>query len=246
MKQKSIVAACAAAALLAGCATTYSTTPVALGDQEVRYDRGVPTVTSAKQGSTVSVYPVGINERGRMVFQVAAFNSADQAFNFGVENVRFEAAGSPTRLFTYAELEREARNEATAALVLTALAAGASAYAAQQNAYNTTSGYVTTSSGTSTFYARTYNPTAAAVGVSAATASGAYTMHQIQRNLDGTLQELGAKLLQTTTVDPGQSIAGTIVSDRVRVPSDASLRTQLRVQIRDEVHAFEFDTTKQR
>ena len=114
-------AVCAALAVSA-CATSYSVQPVAGQNQSIRYVQGQATTFAEGRNGSVQITPLGVNEKGRLVFGVAAFNNGKQSANFGVENMSAGADGAPLRIFTHAELERMAKNDATIALVATALA----------------------------------------------------------------------------------------------------------------------------
>lgn len=236
---KQITAATAVAATLAACATTYTATPRPSEGQTVRYVQGVATILEDGRIASVQVTPLGINEKGRLVFAVAVYNSGEKPFNFGVENVRLEAAGAPVRVFTYAELERMAKNDATTALVLTALAGGVAAAAA----YSGPTSQSTTTSPWGTIQTTTTNYAAQAVAASAATATSAATMGAISENLDFTLVNLSNSILQTTTVDPDASYGGQVVGDRVEVP-DTGLPTVFIVEVEGERFDFAFDFTK--
>lgn len=215
-------------------------TPRASADQEIRYLQGQATTYSDLQHGAVQVTPIGINEQGRMVFGVAAFNETDSASNFGIENVVASANGSSLRVFTHDEMERQAKNAATAALVLAVVAGAASAYAAQQNA-TTTSTYVTPRG---TYSYRHYNPLAAQIGTSIAVAGTAATTSGIAKTLDATLEGLSATVLQTTTIDPQEAFGGQVTTDRVAVPAEGSLDAMLSVSWNGDMHIFHWDVSK--
>ena len=142
MNFKPIAAIVAASMAVSACATSYTVAPRASAEQEIRYLNGQATTYSDMGNGAVQVTPLGVNEQGRLVFGVAAFNETDKPSNFGIENVVAGADGVPLRVFTHAEMERQAKNAATAAMVAAVLVGAASAYAAQQNA-TTTSTYYT-------------------------------------------------------------------------------------------------------
>ena len=114
------------------------------------------TASNLASGS-VRENPVGVNDKGRSMFGDAAINQSPVPMNFGIENVSmFSNAGLPIRPFPHDELERQAKNAATRAAVAVALAGAASARAATQNAYSTTTGPVCRPRGTASFVSRTY------------------------------------------------------------------------------------------
>ena len=190
----------------------------------------------------MQVTPLGIGDKGRLLYSVAIYNRGSEPINFGVENVSVLAAGTPVRVFTYAELERMAKNDATTALVITALAGGVAAYsAAQSPTYHTTT---TTPFGTYTTTATNY--AAQAVAVAATSAATTAQMNNIGANLDNTLSTLGHNVLQTTTVDPDSSYGGQIIADRVQMPDSGTLPTTFIVEVSGERFSFDFDITEQR
>lgn len=144
-------------ALLSGCATTCEITPRAIGATTTRHEQGVPMTASNLASGSVRENPVGVNDKGRSMFGDAAINQSPVPMNFGIENVSmFSNAGLPIRPFPHDELERQAKNAATRAAVAVALAGAASARAATQNAYSTTTGPVCRPRGTASFVSRTY------------------------------------------------------------------------------------------
>lgn len=144
-------------ALLSGCATTCEITPRAIGATTTRHEQGVPMTASNLASGSVRENPVGVNDKGRSMFGDAAINQSPVPMNFGIEIVSmFSNAGLPIRPFPHDELERQAKNAATRAAVAVALAGAASARAATQNAYSTTTGPVCRPRGTASFVSRTY------------------------------------------------------------------------------------------
>lgn len=240
MNFKPIAAIVAASMAVSACATSYTVAPRASADQEIRYLNGQATTYSDMGNGAVQVTPLGVNEQGRLVFGVAAFNETDKPSNFGIENVVAGADGVPLRVFTHAEMERQAKNAATAAMVAAVLVGAASAYAAQQNA-TTTSTYYTPRG---TYSYRHYNPVAAQIGTSVAAVSTAATTAGIASTLDATLQGLSATVLQTTTIDPDEAFGGQVTTDRVKVPAEGSLDAMLSVSWNGDMHVFHWDVTK--
>lgn len=225
--------------LLSGCATTYEITPMAIGATTTRYEQGVPMTASNLPSGSVQVKPVGVNDQGRLMFGVAAINQSPASVNFGIENVSmFSEVGLPIRLFTHDELERQAKNAATWAAVAVAFAGAASAYAATQNAYSTTTGSIYGPRGTTNFVSQTYNPTAATLGVGAASAATAAGLIAINRSLDDTIANLNGRILQTTTIDPGMIYGGQIVSDRVKL--DKPKVVVIHVGFNNDDHEFRY------
>jgi hypothetical protein len=240
MRLQVIAAITAASMAVSACATSYTMAPKASADQTIRYVQGQATTYSDMAHGSVQITPIGVNEQGRLVFGVAAFNETDKASNFGIENVVAGADGAPLRIFTHAEMERQAKNAATAALILTAIAGGAAAYAASQNATSTST--YTTPRGTYTY--RHYSPAQAQLGVALATAGTAASAKGIADTLDATLTGLSATVLQTTTIDPDEAFGGQVTTDRVKIPAERSLDAMLSVSWNGDMHVFHWDVSK--
>lgn len=239
------VAATVAAACLAGCAIQYTVTPIASATQEIRYDQGVPTMFSAQNQGAIQVSPLGISqEDSRIVFGIAAFNKSDKTANFGVENLTLATAeGTPLQVFTADQLIAEAKEKAAWAAVAVALSGAAAAYAANQNAYSHTNGYVSTPYGAATYHSTTYNPGVAAAGTAVAVGATAYGMVEIKNSLDRTVSGLRGHILQTTTVDPGSSYGGEAVGAALRAKVYPA-NVMLTVTFNGEKHEFQYAVDK--
>lgn len=214
---KRAIAAFSSAALLAGCASTYSITPLADAGQTVRYEQGRPTTDQIRRGGAMKVTPVKVADDGRLVFAVAALNTSGAASTFGVENIAVaDAQGRPIRVYSHDSLVREAKNRAMWASVATALAGAAAAVAANNNAYRTTNASLMTPHGhLYTYHATTYDPTAAALGTAAATAGTTAALVGIHDTLDRTLAGLDDQILQTTTIDPDTAWGGKVIAGKL-------------------------------
>jgi hypothetical protein len=230
--------------LLSACATSYTITPMPAAGQQVRYVQGTATTFSEKTGSAVQITPYGVNQDGRLVFGVAAFNKSMSPRNFGVENVQLQGTnGELVRVFTSNELQTEAKNQATWAQVGIALAGAASIAAANASAYSTTSGSVYSRYGSASFYSQTYDPALAYANSAAASANTAYGLAQVQYALDNTLSRLKGGILQTTTIDPGKSFGGTTVTESLR--GDYPRKFSVSVMWGSDEHDFSFVVTKE-
>lgn len=236
-----ISAALCAAMTVAACATSYTATPVPTAGQTVRYVQGRATTFAEGRSGAVQVTPFGPNEKGRLVFAVAAYNDGLTPVNFGSEDMSLSAGGASVRIFTHAELERMAKNDATTALVVAALAGGVAAAAASSGPTYRSTTY--TPYGTYSTVAT--NAAAQAIASSAAIATTAATMNNIGSNLDNTLISLSETVLQTTTIDPEHSFGGQVISDRVKIDADNPLSTLLTVRFNGEVYDFAFDISAQ-
>ncbi len=215
---------------LSACSTTYSVTPVPLDKQDVRFDRGTPTTFAEGAQGALQVTPLGVNDDRQLVFGIAAFNKGHESRNFGVEDLSLSTLnGSNIKLFTYAELVHKEKVKATWRAVAVALSGAAAAYSANANAYSTTTGYVSTPYGGASYYSRTYDPAVAYAGTAAASAATAYGLVSIKNSLDRTVAGLRGHVLQTTTIDPGDSYGGEVIADGLpkgKLPQDVVLSVQ--------------------
>jgi hypothetical protein len=214
---RNAIAVLSSAALLAGCASTYSITPLADAGQTVRYEQGRPTTDQIRRGGAVKVTPVKVADDGRLVFAVAALNTSGAASTFGVENIAVaDAQGRPIRVYSHDSLVREAKNRAMWASVAAALAGAAAAVAANNNAYRTTNASLMTPHGhLYTYHATTYDPTAAALGTAAATAGTTAALVGIHDTLDRTLAGLDDQILQTTTINLDTAWGGKVIAGKL-------------------------------
>jgi hypothetical protein len=240
MKHLRLVAAALAAALLSGCAVSYSVTPLSSGEQTVRYDRGTPTLFDDKEKGSVQITPLGVAPDGRLVFGMAIFNKGAAASNFGIENLTsMDASKLALKVYSKDELEHEARVRAQWQAFAAVLAGAAGAYAAQQNAYSTTNATLfTPRGGVATLTATTYDPAAAAIGTAAAAAATGYTLNSIRNSMDDTLAHLNGSMLQMTTIDPGRSYGGEVVVD---MPKGRDYPKQFSVETNWNGEAYSFD-----
>jgi len=235
-----IVAAVLVASTLSACASSYVMTPYPTEGQTVRFLQGQPTIYAEGQNSSIQVTPLAPNDKNRLLFSVAVLNRSDVQHNFGVENIDMEAAGADVRVFTVPELERMAKNDATIAMVAIALAGGASAYAANSGPTSTT----TVVSPSGIYRAETTNRALQSLATTAAAANTAQNMSSVAAGLDATLQNLGANVLQTTTIDPGSSFGGQVIGDRVAVPTEGELDTSLLIQFAGDSYRVRFGIGK--
>jgi hypothetical protein len=229
---KSKIAVVALGVALSGCATEYSMSPVPQASQQIRYERGEPTLYSEHLLGVVQVTPVKVTDDMRLAFGIAAFNKSGAPSNFGVENISLaEGDGTADKIFTSGELIHEAKVKAAWATFATALAGGLAA----ANSYSTTTATAYTPEGSVSLYARTYDPAQAAE----ARAETRENLAAIQNSLDRTISGINGSVLQTTTVNPGDSYGGIVVADKLdssRYPQTVSLH----IAWNGEDHAFKF------
>jgi hypothetical protein len=244
VKFSTFVILCGLGASLAGCAESYSVAPVADGAQQVRYWHGKATTYSEMKFGAVQVTPLGVNSEDRVGFAVAVFNKSGRSANFGIENLALtQEGGEPERIFTSMELAHEAKVRAQWAQFGMILLGATDAALTGRNAYSTSYTRVYTPYGSASAYSRTYNPEFAYLaGRDAGIATG-HALVAIQASLDNTLTQINDQVLQTTTVDPGQSYGGIAIADTLassKYPQDIVLH----VNWAGEDHVFKFSVAK--
>lgn len=231
----------ATSTVLAGCAApTYQLKPVTIPGQEIRYVQGQATTYQNGSQGSIQVTPQGVTNGGRLSFGVAAYNAGKEAENFGIENLSLWVNGAPVHVFTYPEMERQAKNAANAAMIASILV-GAVAVAAAANAQSTST--YQTPRGT---YRYTYQNSATQGLLAGVAAAGTVaTVKSIGDGLDATLTNMSGTILQTTTIDPEEYYGGRAESDRVALPeSGATLDAMLKVRFNDEDYEFHWDLTQ--
>jgi hypothetical protein len=233
---------CAAVAFCEGCASTYRVIPVDSPPATVRYEQGVPTTNLAQRFGAVQVTPMQF-EKGRLVFGVAAYNRSDIPVNFGVENIKAGRGDRTLRIYTIDDLIREARNEAIAASVALALLGAAAAAASEAAAHQTyKSTFVTPSGGVYRYKASYYDRGQAVAGAAASIGAAGAGIYAVNRNLDAAIAGMGNSMLQTTTIDPGETIGGRVI---VQAPGGSWPReVAMLVSWNGENYPFRFLVTK--
>jgi hypothetical protein len=201
---KRILAVAVATTLTLGSAAhaakTVELTPLPAADQTVRYEQGIPTV----ENSDVRVLPVRELDHGSIQFKVAVFNSSEQPYNFGTENVKVSGNGADPQIYTRDELEHKAKHRAMWSQIGYAMLAGAAA-AAQNNNIQ-----ATTYTPHGVYHTTIYRP-GLSDGQLATVAAGGGAIALSQIGLQKTLSEIGDETLQTTTVDPNTGYGGNVV-----------------------------------
>jgi hypothetical protein len=233
---KKLLAVATAASLTMSSAANASKTvelvPVPSGDQTVRYEQGIPTIENA----TIRVMPVRQLDHGSIQFKVAVFNSGEQPFNFGTENVKFLDNGEAVDVYTREELEHKAKHRAMWSQIGYAMLAGAAA-AAQNNNFS-----ATTYTPRGVYHTTIYRP-GLSDGQIATIAAGGGAIALSQIGLQKTLEQIGDETLQTTTVDPNTGYGGKVVVAKLKHAKPGDKLT-LNVDIGGKVSTFTFTLKK--
>jgi hypothetical protein len=208
----------------------------------IRYTQGVATVDIEHAHGAVQVTPLGV-DHGRLTFQVVALNLGDVADNFGVEDVHASIGDQDVATLTRERLDQMARHRAFWSQVAVAAITGAAAgiAASQRDHYSATT---FTPHGTYRTFISAPS-TGGQVAAAGLTAGGAYSIAQIQNQLDATREGLAEEILQTTTIDPRDSYGGRIVIEkRTGRNSGWPQDVHLTVHFGDEDYVFAFHVTR--
>ena len=179
----------------------------------IRYTQGVATIDVRRARGAVQVTPLGL-DHGRLTFDVAVLNLGNAPDNFGVEDIRASVQGQDFPILTRDRLDSMARNRAMwsqiAVAALTGVAAGVAA--SQRDHYSATT---FTPRGTYRTFISAPS-TGGQIAAAGFVAGGAYTVANIEGQLDATRAALANEIVQTTTVDPEDSYAGRFVMEKIR------------------------------
>ncbi len=224
---------------VAGAAPPLILYPQHVGAETARYDRGLATISLRSPTATIEIRPLPI-EKGQVAFSIAVFNHGPRPANLGIENISALVNGIPMPLPTYAQLaddaERRARNAKIGTALFAGVLAGVASTASTEGTYYR---HVRGPGGSHTQAIHWHDDTPGIIGATAAVVGGAVVIHGIDRKLDYTLAQLGAQILQTTTVDPDSSFGGMVVLPLGhRTASPADIRITIRFDGRPYMFAF--------
>lgn len=234
------LAACATATNPSGyrssSAGTLTVYPVRVDDETARYSRGLATLHRETAVGTVELSLHPVTKKSQVTFDVALFNASSAPVNFGIENISVQIDGVPVAVPSREQLASAEKNKTRSRQIGTALVAGVVA------------GVASTASNDYTYYRGVRTPrgvygqavhveddTPGVVGAIASVAAGALVISGMERKLNQTLATINGRVLETTTIDPGNSAGGMIV-----VPITSPAPHEITVQVRSSgaVYAF--------
>jgi hypothetical protein len=196
-----------------------------IGNEGARYVKGVPTLDLQQQRGAIQLRSLGFYNN-RPLFQIAFFNAGPEPVNIGLEDIHVFAGGSPLRVFSVQELERQAKQKAWWSQFGIALLGGLSAgLSASQRDYS--HGTITSPYGTYTIHT-SYPSLAGQLRADRIASNTGYSIAAIQYQLDQTISMINDHVVQRTTVDPGASYGGLIVLDKLKT---AKPPFELRVSV---------------
>jgi hypothetical protein len=207
------VIACALFAESASAAPKIDVQGLILGNEGARYVKGVPTLDLRQQRGAVQVRFLDW-DHGNAVFAIGFFNGGSEPVNVGIENLHGTAEGKPVRIYTVDELTRQAKNRATWAKIGIAFLGGlgAAAAASQRSHY---SGSIVTPYGGMYSYSGSYPSLYGQLQANRISADASASMSLVQYKLDATVGAIGNHVIQTTTVDPGNTYGGLAVVQKL-------------------------------
>lgn len=184
-----------------------------VGNEGVRYLKGVPTIDLLQQRGAVQIRSLGFYNN-RPMYQIAFYNAGPEPVNIGLEDIHASKDGEPLRVFSVQELERQAKQKAWWTQFGLALvgAFGSAAAASQRDSYHST---ITGPYGTYHVHAD-YPSLAGQLQANAIAMDTAYSIAAVQYQLDQTIDIINNHVVQRTTVDPGSTYGGLIILDKLK------------------------------
>jgi hypothetical protein len=213
---------------------------VQVGDETIRYDKGVPTLDLVKSRGAVQVTPLGM-DHGSYVFGVAVFNGTDVPVNFDITDVSVQVGSQPVGVFTVDQLISKAKSRKTWSQIGIALIGGisAAASASQRDHY-----YGSYHSKYGSAYSRVSAPSLAGqLQAQRIQDDTADALGQMQAQLDETRARLGDEIVQMTTVDQRGSYAGKIILAKIK-PSALPQQIAIAVNWNGQVYPFAFQVSR--
>lgn len=211
--------------------------PLPTGDQQVRFDQGIPTIEDDLPVAAVRVVPIPALDHGRLQFKVAVFNKSAKPINVGVENMVVVFNNERLPCHTADELAKMAKKRALWSQIGYAMLAGAAA-AGQNN--NTT---ITTYAPSGRVYRTVIDRPGLSDGQIATIAAGGGAIALSQIGLNKTLEGIQNEVLQTTTLDPQAGYGGRVVARKLAKAKAGDL-VVLDVELNGEHHLFQFKLAK--
>lgn len=234
------LALCAAASpALAG--DKYVVQPVQTGTETVRYLRGEATVSRFGEHGSIQIQPLAF-DHGGLSFAIAVYNDGQAPANFDIANVRVTVLGQQAALLSRDTLEKKAKSRAMWKQIgIAAIGGIASAAVASQRDRYTATTFTPRGTYRTVFTAPSATGQVQAVALAAGTGVG---IAAVQNQLERTLSELSADIVQMTTVDPGDSYGGRVVVSKVKFAKAQPTRVDLVIHWNGEDYPFAFQVAK--
>lgn len=191
--------------------------PVAGPDQEVRFSDGKAVLMTGNQFANVAVSYIPIDRKSAFI-RVWIENASEQQFNVSETSLSASSAGSPLRVFTYAELVKQQKRREVWAAIATGIAAGANSYAASNAGYSNYSGTYQSHTNVGAMSTNTYgsyrgtsyNGGVAYLAQANAAAQNQAMFDRFQAVAADAARTLQDRTLKANTLLPGQSVFGDV------------------------------------
>lgn len=221
------VAAVASLLLVTGaCATKpkdeYRMLPTGENGVGVRFSRGNAAMISSGRNGSVMLLPVRYNSSNRLYFSVSALNRSGVPINFGTEDVSLWVDGQTrVRVQDFNILRQQMRWQAQREMDSAWVDAALDGYLAYENAK--------------------YHPNRSQIAYQTAAGSFAFSHAVIEGRLHRSITDMGRRVLQTSTIDPGYAHAGWVYADQLAVPDYEVRKLTIAVNLGGEEHLFGID-----
>lgn len=184
-----------------------------VGNEGARYLKGVPTLDLQQQRGAIQLRSLGFYNN-RPMFAIAFYNAGPEPVNIGLEDIHVAANGVPLTVFPVAELERQAKRKAWWSQFAMAMLGGISAGLASSRRDT----YHSTISGPYGSYSvhSSYPSLAGQLQAQRIQTDTLYGISAIQYQLDRTIEMVNDHVVQRTTVDPGSTYGGLIITDKLK------------------------------
>ena len=207
-----------------------------IGNEGARYVKGVATLDLQQQLGAIELRSLGFYNN-RPMFAIALYNGGPEPVNIGLEDIHVAANGTPLRVFPVEELERQAKHKAWWSQFAIAMLGGVSAGLAssQRDTYHST---ITSRYGTYTIHS-SYPSLAGQLQADNISLNTAWSIAAIQDQLDHTIELINDHVVQRTTVDPGSTYGGLIITDKLK-QGDPPFELHLDVDWNGERYPFAY------
>ena len=184
-----------------------------IGNEGARYVKGVPTLDLQQQRGAIELRSLGFYNN-RPMFAIAFYNAGPEPVNIGLEDIHVAVNGEPLAVFPTEELERQAKHKAWWSQFAIAMLGGVSAgLSASQR--NHSYGRITGPYGTYTVHT-SYPSLAGQLQANQISMDTAWSIAAIQYQLDRTIELINDHVVQRTTIDPGSTYGGLIITDKLK------------------------------
>ncbi len=241
-----------------GCMSAHAGRPFqpeALDGQRVKFDSGTGSVSSLAERSFVRIYYSP--EAGCCGWlSVYVANIGVDPVDVSEQSASVASNGKDLHVFTFAEVQKKLRRSARWAMLGAGLASGLNSYNAGQAGYSSQSGTFagqveTTSTGSGgysrssssvdgTYSGTTYDSAAAFQAQSRAAQENQELFTSVEQRANERAVDAHSRLLQRTTVDPGEDIFGDIEIEIPRPIRRQVVSFTVKIQVGSDVHEFKF------